>query len=166
MKRHESELDIIYRKYYNDVYHYSVAITGNRDFAEEITQNTFYKAITSINKFRGDCDIRAWLCRIAKNDYLNQIRKNKHFNSIQNYDELLETIPDEKTPVEKRIEDAETASEIKKHLEDMDEPYKTVFTLRVIHELSYSQIAKTFGKTESWARVTYYRAKAKISEQL
>ena len=166
MKRHESELDVIYRKYYKDVFYYCTAITGNMDLAEEITQNTFYKAVISIHKFRGDCDIRAWLCRIAKNDYLNHLRKEKHFDSGQNYEVLLNSIPDEKPPADSRIEDTETAEEIRKHLDAMEEPYKEVFTLRVIQEMSYSQIAKLYGKTESWARVTYYRAKSKIAEQL
>lgn len=166
MKHHESELDVIYRKYYKDVFYYCTAITGNKDLAEEITQNTFYKAVISIQKFRGECDIRAWLCRIAKNDYLNHLRKEKHFDSGQYYDDLLNSIPDEKPSTDSRIEDAETAEEIRKHLDTMEEPYKEVFTLRVIHEMSYSQIAKLYGKTESWARVTYYRAKSKIAEQL
>ena len=166
MKNNESELDVIYKKYYKDVFYYCTAITGNRDLAEEITQNTFYKAVISIRKFRGDCDIRAWLCRIAENDYLNHLRKQKHFNSGQNYEELMESLPDGKPSITNRIEDAETAEEIRKQLALMEEPYKEVFTLRVIHEMSYPQIAKLFGKTESWARVTYYRAKAKITEKL
>lgn len=166
MKHREDELDIIYKKYYKDVFYYCTAITGNRDMAEEITQNTFYKAVISIHKFRGDCDIRAWLCRIAKNDYLNHLRKEKHFNLSQNYDELIDTIPDEMPSVVNQIEDTETAEEIRKQLAKMEEPYKEVFTLRVLQEMSYTQIAKLYGKTENWARVTYYRAKAKIAERL
>ena len=166
MKRHEDEMDEIYRKYYKDVFYYCIAMAGKRDVAEEITQNTFYKAVKSINKFRGECDIRAWLCRIARNDYRNYLRKEKHLDSVQDYDELVRRIPDEKVSVLNQIEDKETAAEIKKRLEEMEEPYKEVFTLRVLHEMSYAGIAEIYGKTESWARVTYYRAKTKIADRM
>ena len=81
MKRHESEMDIIYRKYYKDVLLFANSLAGSMDEAEEITQNTFYKAVKNIHKFRGDCDIKVWLCKIARNDYLNYVRKQKHMFS-------------------------------------------------------------------------------------
>lgn len=166
VKRHEDELDIIYKKYYNDVLCFAKSLTGNAYTAEEITQNTFYKAIQSIKKFRGDCDIRVWLCQIAKYDYLNYLRKEKYAASNYREEDVLSNIADDKEPLINRIEDEESAMEILKCLEEMEEPYKEVFTLRVLHEMPYAKIAQVYGKSESWARVTYYRAKMKIVDSM
>lgn len=166
MKRHENEMDIIYKRYFRDVLCFALSLSGNRDLAEEITQNTFYKAVQSVHKFRGDCDIRVWLFRIAKNDYLNYLRKEKRISSGENVEELLANIPSCEEPVLTRIEDAESAREIQKVLEEMEEPYREVFTLRVIHKMSYGEIAGLYGKSESWARVTFYRAKMKIIDEV
>lgn len=162
MKRHESEMDIIYRKYYKDVLLFANSLAGSMDEAEEITQNTFYKAVKNIHKFRGDCDIKVWLCKIARNDYLNYVRKQKRVVLDIDTKDMLESISDDRVNVLGSIEDKESAREIKEILEKLDEPYKGVFTMKVINELPYQGIAKSYGKTESWARVTYYRAKAKI----
>ncbi len=166
MKRFNKEMDIIYRKYYKDVYCFACSLTGNGDIAEEVTQNTFCKAIQSAHKFRGDCDIRVWLCQIAKNDYYNYLRKEKRNVSGFVEEDVFLDVPDTAEPVINRIEDAETAETIRDILEDLEEPYKTVFSMKVLHEVSYQKIAQAFGKTESWARVTYYRAKTKIQDAL
>lgn len=166
VKQHENEMDIIYRKYYKDVLYFAKSLAGNMDIAEEITQNTFCKAIQSANKFRGDCDIRVWLCKIAKNDFLNYIRKEKRIASNDTVEDVLNNLPDNTQPVINQMEDEETAGEIRLILDGMEEPYKEVFTLKVLHEMSYEQIAKLYGKTESWARVTYYRAKMKICNRM
>lgn len=162
MKRHETEIDIIYKKYYKDVLFFAKSLSGNMDLAEEITQNTFYKAIQSVHKFRGDCDIRVWLCQIAKNDYLNYIRKEKRMVSDYSFDDILWNTQDNKETALSHIEDEESAREIRLILDEMEEPYREVFILRVLHEMSYLKIAEVYGRTESWARVTYYRAKMKI----
>lgn len=162
LKRHESEMDIIYRKYYKDVLLFANSLAGSMDVAEEITQNTFYKAVKNIHKFRGDCNIKVWLCKIARNDYLNYVRKQKRVVLDIDTKDMLESISDDRVNVLGSIEDKESAREIKEILEKLDEPYKGVFTMKVINELPYQGIAKSYGKTESWARVTYYRAKAKI----
>jgi len=166
VKRHENEMDIIYKRYSKDVLRFAFSLSGNWDVAEEITQNTFYKAVQSVNKFRGDCDIRVWLFQIAKNDYLNDQRKRKRISSEVNVEELLANIPSCEEPILTKIEDAESAWEIRKVLEKMEEPYREVFTLRVIHKMSYEKIADLYGKSESWARVTFYRAKMKIIDEV
>ena len=166
MKYYNKEMDIIYRKYYKDVFCFARSLSGNVDVAEEVTQNTFCKAIQVAHKFRGECDIRVWLCQIAKNDYFNYMRKEKR--NLKNYadEDILDNIPDTAEPVLDKLEDAEESEEIRAILEDLEEPYKTVFSLKVLHEVSYEKIAKSYGKTESWARVTYYRAKSKIIDAL
>ncbi len=142
MKYYTREMEIIYRKYYKDVFCFVRSLSGNVDVAEDITQNTFCKAIQSANKFRGDCDIRVWLCQIAKNDYLNYLRKEKR--NVTNYEveDILANIPDASEPAVKHIEDAEAAKEIQAILETLEEPYKTVFSLKVLHEVSYAKMVR------------------------
>lgn len=166
MKWHMRDMDIIYKRYYRDVLFYAKSLSGNIDIAEEVTQNTFCKAIQAANKFRGDCDVRVWLCKIAKNDYLNYMRKQKKLVSNEKTEEFILNTPDVTEPVQNRLEDIETAEEIQQILAELEEPYHEVFVLRVLHDMSYDKIAQAYGKTESWARVTYHRAKMKIWDEL
>lgn len=151
-----SDFEALYKKYFSHVFKYILAISRNEDIAEEITQQTFLKAMTSIDKFRGDCNIRVWLCQIAKNQYLMLQRERKHFD---NESEIEET-----TEFEEHFFDREDSKNLHRLLHKMPEPYKEVFTLRTFGELSYAQIGELFQKSESWARVTYFRAKEKLKE--
>ena len=128
--------------------------------AEEITQETFFKALKSIDSFRGQCKLYVWLCQIAKNTYFSMAAKEKHRT---NETEIPET--DGET-LESALLTKESAFEIHKVLHRLEEPYKEVFSLRVFGQLSFKQIGILFGKTESWARVTYHRARLKIKEEL
>ncbi len=130
--------------------------------AEEITQETFFKALKSIDKFDGKCKLYVWLCQIAKNTYFSYSTKQKKILSTtdktQEYSDAID--------IENLLVVKERAIEIHKILHELEEPYKEVFTLRVFGELSFLQIGNLFMKTESWARVTYHRAKKKIKERL
>lgn len=156
------KVEELYNTYFHEVYLYLRSITGNEDTAQELTQETFFKAMKSIDSFRGDCNIRSWLCQIAKNLYISQCRKNRKICD----ESELETIADTSTSIEEKLSDKQQAVQIHGILHNIKEPYKEVFNLRVFGELSFKQIADIFGKTESWARVTYYRAKVKIIEQM
>lgn len=152
----------LYNKYFHDVFLYLKSLSKNDDIAEELTQETFFRAIKAIEKFKGDCDIRVWLCQIAKYTFYSYCRKNKRMTG----EDIPETIPDHTVSIETSLEDADTAKEIHKILHEIKEPYKEVFTLRVFGELSYRQIAEIFGKSENWAAVTFHRAKLKIINRL
>jgi RNA polymerase sigma-70 factor (ECF subfamily) len=117
------------------------------------------KAIKSVDSFRGDCNVRVWLCQIAENTYYNSVKRNKFVTEMP--DELQS---DEE--FELRLLDKSQAFEIHKILHLLDEPYKGVFSLRVFAELSFSEIGELNNKSESWARVTFYRAKNKIREAI
>jgi len=149
----------VYNLYFRDVYRYALSICRNASLAEEITQETFYKALSRIDSFEGNCKIFVWLCQIAKNTYISMCRKAKHRENEA--DMALDMF-------EPNMEDMyfikESALAIHTAWRNLDEPYKEVFSLRVFGELSFSQIADLFGKTESWARVTYHRAKLRIKE--
>lgn len=151
----------IYSQCFSDVYKYAFGLCKNKDIAEEITQDTFFKAMKSVDSFNGSCKLFVWLCQIAKNTYFTYLKKEKKFLG---YDSLEDVAGNER--IEKSLFDKETAFELHKALHTLEEPYKEVFSLRVFGELPFAQIAELFGKTESWARVTYYRAKNKIKELL
>jgi RNA polymerase sigma-70 factor (ECF subfamily) len=154
-----SEFDKIYSDYFHIVFKYIYSLCRDANVAEEITQETFFKAMKSIDSFRGDCKLRVWLCQIAKNTFYTYYDKAK---KQQDVSVLIQPEND----FEKDYINKETAYEIHKVLHGIEEPYKEVFALRVFGELSFLQIGDLFDKSESWARVTYYRAKLKIKEKM
>lgn len=158
--KYENEFDEVYTEYFSRVYRFLVLLCKNSTLAEEITQETFFKALRSINQFDGRCDIGTWLCKIAKNTYYDYLKKHK--NRVET---SLEFIPSQQN-IEDIISDKEIALEIHKILHNLKEPYKEVFSLRVFGQLSFEQIGFLFEKPENWARVTYYRAKIMIKEKI
>lgn len=158
------EFEQIYRIYFKDVFLYIRRLTKNENIAEEITSEAFFKAMQHLSSFRGDCDIRVWLCQIAKNCYLSYLKKQQHLVDLEETD----TSPEAAAPddVEAEIIKQNDAMRIHRFLHELPEPYKEVFMLRVLGELSFKQIGAIFQKTENWACVTYHRAKAKITEKM
>ena len=155
------EFEQIYTTYFRDVYLYIRKLSNSEHIAEEITSETFFKAMKSIDRFRGDCDIRVWLCQIAKNCYYSYIKKAGRTECIDNVE-----IAEQGASFEERLFRHDTAMQIQKILRDIPEPYKEVFMWRVYAELSFKQIGQIFGKSENWACVAYHRARNKIKEKL
>ena len=155
-------IEELYNTYFHDVYLYMMSLSKSEEISEEITQETFFRAMKSLDKFEGKSSIKTWLFRIARNLFINHIKKQKRISD----DELPIDIPDVKADFVEKISDNSEAVSIHKILHNLEEPYKEVFSLRVFSELSFKQIADIFGKTESWARVTFHRGKLKISEKL
>ena len=120
-----SEFETIYRNYFRDVELYLRAICHDESLAEELTEQVFFQALKALPKFRGDCDIRTWLCAMARNCYLSHLRKTKPTEDIEEVQ-----IPDPRKPMEERIEDKDQAMSIHRILHDLPEPYKEVFSLR------------------------------------
>ena len=149
----------IYNTYFTAVYCYARSLTRNERDAEELTAETFFKALKAIGSFDGRGDIRVWLCQIAKHTWFNQRRRKKRELPL---DEELEYGADENIAVADALENRDTAQRLFVLLHRLEEPYKEFFTLRTFCEQPYAQIAALFGKTESWARVTYHRAKTKL----
>ena len=137
-----------------------MTIVKNQSLAEEITQNTFYKAMTAKHTYEGKSSEFTWLCSIAKNLAIDECRKNTKYAS---FDEASSEVS---FYMVDNYEDQDTALQIHLILHELQEPYKEVFQLRVFGELSFSQIGTIFGKTENWARVTYHRARLKIKERM
>ena len=156
-----TELEKLYRIYFQDVYLYILSLSKDEHIAEDITSEAFIKAIKSIDTFKGDCDIRVWLCQIAKNCYYSYLRKNK---KIIYTDEEPEHISE--VNIEQSIVSKEDSIKIHEILHKLTEPYKEVFSLRIFSELSFREIGYLFGKSENWACVTYHRARKKIQEEM
>ena len=154
------DFDKIYAAYFSQVYKFVLSLCRNPTLAEEITQEAFFKALKNIDSFKGDCKLNTWLCRIAKNTFYSYTKKHN-----RQTDYPLEIIISDED-IEERFADKETVYAIHKVLHKLNEPYKEVFWLRTFGELSFSQIGALFSKTESWARVTYYRAKIMIKEEI
>lgn len=156
-----TEFEMIYNQYFKDVYLFVYSLSKDKHISEDITSETFLKAVKAIDSFKGNCDIKVWLFQIAKNSYYSYLRKNKNLIDI-------DSIPEEKddTNIEKSVYSSEESMKVHEILHNLPEPYKEVFSLRVFGELSFSQIGNLFGKTENWACVTFHRAKIKIKEEM
>lgn len=151
----------VYNLYFLDVYRYALSLCRNEAIAEEITQETFFKALSALDSFDGKCKVSVWLSQIAKNTYISMCRRDKYLAPNTDTDRLTDPFD-----LELHLSDKETALSIHKILHSLEEPYKEVFSLRTFGELSFRHIGQLFGKTESWARVTYHRAKLKIKEEI
>lgn len=141
------------------VYRFLLSMCGNEDLAEELTSETFYRAYLHIDRFRGECRPETWLCQIAKNALYRETRRTKRMISW----EQLGTAEADGDFFE-RIANREQTLKIYSHLHRLSDPYKEVFMLRLLGELKFKEIADIYGKSESWAKVTFYRAKNKLIE--
>ena len=150
----------IYEEYFEAVYKYLFCLTHNNDIAEELTQETFYRAVEKINTYKGDCKISVWLCQIAKHLWFDYCRKNKKTINIQEnlFNEQSTNVTEESI-----ISNDEKISLYKK-MQNLDEKTREVIYLRITGELSFKEIGTILNKTENWARVTFYRGKTKLKE--
>lgn len=158
------ELEKIYQTYFRDVYSYILSLSKDKFIAEDITSETFLKAMKSIDGFRGDTSVRIWLCQIAKNEYFSSLRKDKRIDFTENIEELKRL--EISNYLEKDIISNDAASNIYNLILLLDEPYSEIFKLRFYSELSFKQIGELFGKTDNWACVTFHRARKRLQKEL
>lgn len=155
------QFDEIYRNYFDPVYRYVLSLSGDPHVSEEVTQETFFKALRSIDQFRGNSSIKSWLCAIAKNLWFSEQRKKK----TQPMDTVSE-LSDPAIGPEECITRKDESMRIHQLLHRLDEPYREVFTLRTLGQLSFRDIGDLFGKTENWACVVYHRARARLKKEM
>ena len=156
-----TEFERVYRMYFPEVESYLRALCRDEVLAEELTQEVFFKAMRALPKFRGDCDIRSWLCGIGKNCYLDHLRRTRPGSVVD-----ILTLEDPSPGMEQRLSRRDEALMLHKILHTLPEPYKEVFSLRVFSELSFQEIGEIFGKTANWACVTYHRARQRIRNRM
>lgn len=158
-----TNFEALYTQYFRGVYRFVLSLCANADLAEEITQETFFKAMSNLKDFRGQSELQTWLCRIAKNQYIDHCRKQKNILGMK--PELVSPSAMQDDP-ENAVCRNESLAHIHRYLHQMSEPYREVFMLRVFAELSHAQIASLFSKSEAWARTTFYRAKVQLQERM
>jgi RNA polymerase sigma-70 factor (ECF subfamily) len=150
----------LYEAYYMRVFSFVMTLAGDRAQAEEITQETFFRAFSKRSDFRGESDEATWLCAIARNLFLDEKRRQGKQET------LPEELPDTGKGIEQTAADRDTSFRIHMALHALEEPYREAFELRVFGELSFREIGMIFGKTENWARVTYHRARLRLQERM
>ena len=158
------DFEQIYNTYFKSVYHYIRKLSGDEHVAEEITSETFLKAMKSIGDFRGECDMRVWICQIAKNTYNSYLKKSKRIASVDETE--VQSIVDPNAFIEEQIGIQDETQQIRKILHTIPEPYKEIFMWRVFGELSFKEIGDLYNKTDNWACVTYHRARKMIQSRL
>ncbi len=152
-------MEKIYKEYFKTVYKYLFCLTHNNDISEELTQETFYKAMKKIDTYKGESKMSVWLCQIAKNLWYNEYKKNKKVTS----EEELLNVQDLEILEEELVLKEEKLS-LYERLQYLDEKTREVMYLRLTGELSFKEIGVIMKKTENWARVTFYRGKTKLKE--
>lgn len=155
------DMEQIYKEYFGTVYKYLFCLTNNNDISEELTQETFYRAVKKINTYKSDCKMSVWLCQIAKNIWYDALRRNKKIKFID--EKYLFNLEEAETAEEQVISDDEKMSLYKK-MQLLDEKTREVMYLRITGELSFKEIGIILNKTENWARITFYRGKNKLKE--
>lgn len=157
-------MEEIYKKHSNLVYRYLYSLCSDSNLAEELTQETFYKAIKGIDKFHNECQISTWLCKIAKNIWIDYLKKKKDIISIDE-DNYIESLITDNT-FENDIEDKNNVMQLYKSIHKLDDSTREVFYLRINGELSFKEIGEIMNKSEEWARIVFYRGKIKIKEMI
>ncbi len=153
-------MEEIYKMYSKLVYNYLYSLSNNTETSEELTQETFYRAIKGIKTFRNECDISVWLCQIAKNLWINYIKKENKTKIIE-FDDNVENFL-----IQDNIDNNIEAIQLYKEIHKLDEKTKEVVYLRILGGLSFKDISKILGKSEQWARITFYRGRIKLKEEL
>lgn len=161
--RRSTYLEKLYQTYYMDVYSYIMTITKDAGLSEELTQETFYRAMKS--EFQGNSSELTWLCAIAKNLCTDEFRKRRK-EAVFDEEAADRAGQIKQDGIEHSVISKMENLQIHIALHQLEEPYREVFSLRVFGELSFRDIGMVFGKTENWARVTYHRGKLKLQEKL
>lgn len=155
------DIEKIYEEYFETVNKYLFCLTHNNDISEELTQETFYRAVKKIDTYKGECKMSVWLCQIAKNLWYDYCRKNKKLINTEETD-LLDI--QELNSLEEKVVSNEEKMALYKKLQHLDAKTREVIYLRITGELSFKEIGIILNKTENWARVTFYRGKNKLKE--
>jgi len=176
-----AEFQEIYTAYARRVYRFLLALTGNMSEAEELTQQTFYRAFLHIGQFEGRSSIYTWLCQIGKNEWFRECRRLRRF-SMEDVETLQEPIdsagtvgfgaaastgiPPAATTIEEDLIRKEDGRRAVQKLCGLPQPYRDVVVLRIYGELPFGEISALFGKSESWGKVTFFRGKEKLRKMM
>ena len=158
-----NDMDQVYRQHAQTVYKFLLSQCHDADLAEELTQETFYQAVKSIGRFDGSCKLSTWLCQIARHLWYQHLEKHRAERTMTR--PLAETPPEDDPAVPS--DEEETASrqghlDLLRQIHDLPDPMREVVYLRAFGGLSFREIGDVLGKTENWARVTFFRGKERL----
>lgn len=154
------DMEKIYSQYFKTIYKYLLCLTHNQEIAEDLTQETFYKAIKNINSLKGNCKLSVWLCQIAKNLWFNEFKRKNKISMVNiDFVELAEN-----ESIEDFFLNQENLKELYHKISLLNKPFKDIVYLKLIGNLTFREIGEIMNKTEVWARVNFYRAKQKLKE--
>ena len=153
-------IEDIYNQYFGVVYKYLFCLTHDDNFTEELTQDTFFKALKSLNSFKGDCKIQVWLCQIAKHLWFDELKRRRRYVSLDEEEDNLVAFEN----TELMAIENENRRKLFESIKKLDKITQEVILLRINGDLSFKEIGEILGKTETWARVTFYRGKQKLKE--
>lgn len=156
-----TDFDRAYRENTEIVYRYVFSLTRNADLAEEVTQQTFYEALQHPGNYRGDAALSTYLCGIAGNLMKKELARRAKENHVP-----IEDMAD--LPGGGSAEDTAVGNlnrqDLFRRIHALPERTREVVYLRLSGELPFSEIGAILGESETWARVTFYRAKQKLME--
>ena len=158
-------MDEIYQQYAKNVYRYLMSLCRDSELAEEMTQETFYQAMRHIDKFDGSCKISTWLCAIAKNQLFSHYRKQKKTESLDDEQLILQSVATVPSAESEALSEM-GYQDLMKRLYSCPEPFREVLCLRIFGNLSFREIGDSLGRSENWARVTYYRGKERLRKEM
>lgn len=157
-------MDLVYRDYAAYVFKFLMTLCMEEHTAEELTQETFYQAVRSANKYDGSCKISTWLCQIAKHLWYQELDRRKRRAEIPLTEEAENVLPADTAIPEQLVSMNDEKIEIFRKIHLLSETEKEVVLLRLTGAFSFSEIGDIVGKSENWARVKFYRAKQKITK--
>jgi RNA polymerase sigma-70 factor (ECF subfamily) len=149
----------LYRDYYGLVYGFLLSLSGDRHLSEELAGETFHRAIRHFDRYDGSCKLSTWLCTIARNLLVSEHRRRRRQAPLE------EALSLQLPSVEEVVIDRDTAERILALARQLPEEKRQVFLLRVWGH-SFREIGEALGKSETWARVTFFRVKQEILERL
>ena len=144
----------VYAVYFDDVYRYLLSLSGSESVAEELTSETFFRAMDALDRFRGECSVRVWLCQIAKHLWYQHLRKANRETELPEEAELPLVPSAEEEAVSRSGQ-----LDLLRQIHSLPEPGREVVYLRAFGGLSFREIGEVLWKSENWARVTFYRGK-------
>ena len=156
-----NDIEKAYTRHARDVYRFLSSLSHDEDLAEELTQETFFRAMKTIDNYDGSCKLSVWLCQIARHLWYQWLEKHARQKSVA----LTDDIPSEESPEKAVLLRMEKAA-LYRAIHALPEPMREVVHMRLTGEFSFAEIGDILGKTENWTRVTFYRAKKKMIEEM
>lgn len=157
------DMDQIYRTYERMVYQFLYMRTHDAHWSQDLLQETFLRAVTSISRYDGSCKLSVWLCQIARHVLWQELRKR----GKTDFAELADSIPDPGNPdAETQVLQSEDRVGLYRAIHRLSEKEREVVLYRITGELSFREIGEILEKSENWARTTFYRAKLRLREEL